>query len=91
MNAQPAATAKTKFVVIDENTFCYVNPRQPSIGWIMASKPLKGATLSWQDGAHPRPVNAPEVRPATVADFADYRVRLQDYQMDPENYELPAA
>jgi len=86
---QTAASTKIRFVVLDENIFGYVLPQLPHSLQILMSKASKGATRFWQDGPYPLPLDGARVRPATRADFHDYRIHVGAYATDPA-CEFPA-
>jgi hypothetical protein len=85
-----APAAKIRFVVINDCMFGYIDPRQPLQAGILMSKPQRGAHHFWQDGPFPIRGDGKDLRPATLADFDDYRIGRQ-YHADPEHYELPTA
>ena len=76
---------KTKFIVVDEDKFGYVDPRQPNLMCCLASK--AGASHSWKDGMYVIPYDSNRVRPATLADFERFRILFS--QWPPTEYELP--
>lgn len=92
MNASPIslpATGKIKFVVINENMLCYVDPRQPLSAGILWSSIVKGATHTWRDGPYPLPNDNKRVRPAKIADFDVLYRGGAAYRDDSTRYEFP--
>ena len=83
--------SKILFVVVDENSLCYVDPRLPKWAKVLCSSIVRGATRTWMDGPFPLPVDGKGVRPATVRDFETYRISPEPYQRDVAHYEPLAA
>lgn len=63
----------TKYVVMDEHTLGYINPAQPRMMGILHASVLRGSPFGRLDGVVPIG-DTKTLRPATVADFAVYRV-----------------
>jgi len=79
---------KTRFVVVDNNVFGCVNPTfYPGLIQILASSPIKGATVSWRDGTTVIPDKG--MRPATCADFSTFRISPEGYNSDSVHYDFP--
>lgn len=59
------------YYVLNEHTLGFVFAHQPDVFCVLSGKILKGG-LRWQDGiARISPLDT--LRPATLADFEDYR------------------
>ncbi|BBI90479.1 hypothetical protein HYO65_gp087 [Tenacibaculum phage PTm1] len=76
--------SKTKIVVANENTLCYIIPQLPNSLQVLSPSIIRGSTM--QDfGSYP--IENYEVRLATSKDFETYRVCENGYREDVENYE----
>lgn len=79
----------TQFIVLTtygkENVLGYIDQRQPTVFGILATSIINGATLSWLDGFSFLSVY-PNYRPATLNDFAKFRVSPKGYIEDTKNY-----
>lgn len=74
---------KIKFFVVDDDKLCYVDPRQSYNAGILSAK--ASSVFKPLDG----PINIAfrKMRPATIADFDDFRVLFSQWPAD--EYELP--
>lgn len=81
-------TQVTRFVVVDENLFGYINPEFPNHVGILATSVIRGSCYSWMDGAVPVPEKG--MRPATRKDFDDFRISPKGYEEDTRHYLFPA-
>jgi len=79
---------KVSFVVVNENIFGYVTPAQSNQVGVLASSTIRGASHHWMNGPMALPVDGKGVRPATKADFEDYRIGYDQYANDAE-YDIP--
>lgn len=75
--------AKTRFMVINENMFGLVNPKQPSVMNVLRCLTSAPAII---DGLYPLPTSG--VGPASRADFEIFRVSSGGYNSSPD-YEFP--
>lgn len=81
-------TMKTKFVVVNEHTLGYIDPRMPDVIQKLAISILLGATFGSEfDNIH-KPW--PEFRPATRKDFDVFRISAAGYQND-VRYDFPTC
>jgi hypothetical protein len=86
MNAltiQVPDSAKTRFVVINDCMLGYIQPGMNLSAGILASSVIRGAHHFWQDGPYPLRHDGKDQRPATVKDFEDFRVGVEQYQRCP--------
>ncbi len=79
---------KTKFVVINENIFGYINPIQPDYVGVLSTSIIRGAVHGRFDGPYLLSM-AKTVRLATLKDFDDFLVSCEGYQKDTVNYDCP--
>lgn len=82
--------SKIIFVVIDGHTLGYINPRVPYSVQVLRCSVLKGAPFQYLPESMVRRVNDSGTRLAKVADFEEFRVRLEDYSPYPDEYQIPA-
>ncbi len=85
---------RTQFIVLttygQENVLGYINPQQPNVIGILHASPLRGAVLNDRDGWTYLPTDTTKFRPATLKDFADFRVSYGGFD-NPTHYEPLAA
>jgi hypothetical protein len=68
----PANTA-TRYVVLNENTLGYINDECPNTMGVLVGSVAQGGH-NWLNGPVAIAPTIDEVRPATIGDFATYRV-----------------
>jgi len=68
----------TEYIVIDENTLCYIRPGMKSAG-VLASSVIRGSKHDPLSGPIPIPMDEKRVRPATLEDFKTFRVSPYGY------------
>lgn len=79
--------SKTRFVVVEDHTLGYIDPRMPDVIQKLAQSVLRGATFGAEyDNIH-KPW--PPHRPATRSDFDIFRVSPEGYERDTERYDFP--
>lgn len=64
----------TQYLIFDENTFGYVLPNN-RMG-ILHGSVLRGSPYGRLDGWDYQPMDKSRIRPATLNDFADYRIAI---------------
>lgn len=75
--AAPTTLPRPSYFVMNENTLGYINPIQPDAFCILHGSVLKGGH-NWKNG--PVTVSPLDVlRPATLSDFDEYRVRPEGH------------
>lgn len=78
-----------KFIVINENILAYVRPNEaPFTAQILASSVIRGASCCRLGGSYPLHVGGKYQRPATRADFNEFRICTKGYENDPA-YDFP--
>ena len=77
-----------RLVVIDGNMLCYILAAQPNTAGILSAK--ASANLGHLDAQYPVPLDKSRIRPATIADCTEFRIRHEGYVKDP-NYESMSA
>jgi hypothetical protein len=78
---------KIKFVVLENHTFCAVYPLTPNWGQILTSFISRGASKTWHDGIIL--LAGEKTRPATQADFKDFKLELNTGYKDARYYDYP--
>jgi len=76
------------FVVVNENIFGCIDPRQPLQVQVLSSSVIRGASHGWADGPYPIRPNFPNVRPATRRDFVSFSVSIKGFDTDPNYKEI---
>jgi hypothetical protein len=73
------STENVTYVVLNENTLGYINNESPNTMGVLAGSIIRGGH-SWENGPVTIVPTVDKMRPATPADFDNYRVEIPPVQ-----------